>query len=124
MPGGSKKFTIRYDKNTGRYWSLVNNIPAGYENAYPATVRNYLAVISSGDLLTWKMHRIVLEHPDRLLHGFQYVDWLFEGDDIVFLSRTAFDDEEGGAVRYHDANFLTFHRIENYKSLLTTEIEY
>ena len=70
------------------------------------------------------MHRIVLEHPDRLLHGFQYIDWQFEDNDIVFLSRTAFDDEEGGAVRYHDANFLTFHRIENYKSLLTTEIEY
>lgn len=124
MPGGSKKFTIRFDPRTGRYWSLVNNIPPGYESAYPATVRNYLAVITSEDLLTWKMHRIVLEHPDRLLHGFQYVDWQFDGDDLIFLSRTAFDDEEGGAARYHDANFLTFHRIENYRTLLETEITF
>ena len=51
-------------------------------------------------------------------HAFQYVDWLFEGKDIILVSRTAFDDEEGGADNYHNANYLTFYRISNYKSIL------
>jgi hypothetical protein len=43
------------------------------------------------------------------------VDWQFSGKDILVLSRTAFDDEEGGAHRAHDANFLTFHTIRNFR---------
>ena len=57
----------------------------------------------------------MLYHPDTKHHGFQYADWLFDGDDIVFVSRTAFDDSEGGAADYHNANYLTFHRIENFR---------
>lgn len=124
FPGGSKKFTIRYDQKTKRYWSLVNNIPTGFETAYPASVRNSLALVSSADLLSWTMHTILLEHPDRFKHGFQYVDWLFDGEDIVYLSRTAFDDAAGGAPGYHDANFLTFHRIASYKDHLGKTINY
>ena len=32
-------------------------------------------------------------HPDVKNHGFQYVDWLFEGDDLIAACRTAFDDD-------------------------------
>ena len=60
---------------------------------------------------------MILEHPDPEKHGFQYLDWLIEGNDIVFVCRTAFDDESGGAHNYHDANFLTFHRIPNFRNL-------
>lgn len=116
--GGAKKFTIRYDEKTNHYWALVNNIPEGYESAYPASVRNYLSLASSPDLYNWTLHETVLSHPDRLKHGFQYVDWTFEGNDIIFLSRTAYDDDFGGANGYHDANYLTFHRIKNYKDQL------
>src|SRR5262249_29292028 len=55
------------------------------------------------------------QHPDHAHHGFHYVDWVFDGDDIVFVSRTAFDDANGGAHTYHDANYLTFHRIERFR---------
>jgi hypothetical protein len=50
-------------------------------------------------------------------HGFQYADWQFDGDDIIAVVRTAFDDGEGGAHTYHDANFLTFHRWKNFREL-------
>jgi hypothetical protein len=43
------------------------------------------------------------------------VDWQFDGRHIIFLSRTAFDDDFGGAHNYHDANYLTFHRIRNFR---------
>jgi hypothetical protein len=34
----------------------------------------------------------------------------------VVVSRTAFDDAEGGARNYHDANSLTFHRVKDFRS--------
>jgi hypothetical protein len=47
--------------------------------------------------------------------GFQYADWLFDGDDLIAVVRTAFDDADGGADSFHNANFLTFHRIRNFR---------
>lgn len=119
FPGGSKKFAIRYDPTSGRYWTLSNIIPEKFQQQYPerraSGFRNTLALMSSVDLLNWQIHDIVLQHPDVINHGFQYVDWLFEGSDIIFLSRTAYDDGLGGAHNNHDANYLTFHRIANFR---------
>lgn len=115
--GGAKKFTIRWDKKTRRYWTLSNPALEKYplSATNPAGVRNTLAIMSSPDLKTWTMHQIVLEHPDVEKHAFQYVDWQFEGKDLIIASRTAFDDEQGGAHRAHDANYLTFHRLKNFR---------
>ncbi|HCN83186.1 MAG TPA: glycosyl hydrolase, partial [Sphingobacteriaceae bacterium] len=119
FPGGSKKFTIRYDSISGKYWTLSNYIPdavkAVNQGADPASIRNTLALMSSTDLINWKVNKIVLSHPDVSKHAFQYVDWLFSGKDIILLSRTAYDDAEGGAHRGHDANYLTFHRIIDFR---------
>jgi len=109
--GGTNKFTIRFDPVTNRYWSLVN------KEKEPQAYRNILVLVSSPDLRIWKVESIVLRHPDSVKHAFQYIDWLFEGDDIIVVSRTAFDDGLGGAHRAHDANYLTFHRIENFRDL-------
>jgi hypothetical protein len=35
---------------------------------------------------------------------------------LVAVSRTACDDVEGGARNYHDANFLTLHRVKDFRS--------
>ncbi len=56
-------------------------------------------------------------------HGFQYLDWQFEGNDIIALSRTAYDDAEGEAHNQHDANFITFHRIENFRKYAAMEFK-
>jgi len=118
FPGGAKKFTIRYDKRSKRYWTLSNpampDEPLAASN--PASVRNTLALMSSSDLHHWTIERIILTHPDAQNFAFQYVDWQFDGADIVAASRTAFSDEYGGAHRFHDANFLTFHRIANFRA--------
>ena len=115
FPGGSKKFTIRYDPKSKRYWTLSNYIPEGVkvesQGKNPASLRNTLALFSSKDLTKWKLHKVLLQHPDKAKHGFQYVDWLFEGKDIIYVTRTAYDDGLGGAHNNHDANFLTFHRV-------------
>ncbi len=117
FPGGAKKFTIRYDARTKRYWTLSNPALPQFERSAtdPASVRNTLVLMSSKDLLKWNVERTVLSHPDPLHHAFQYVDWQFDGNDLVVASRTAFDDVYGGAHRAHDANFLTFHRVEDFR---------
>jgi hypothetical protein len=116
--GGAKKFTIRFDPQTHRYWTLANAAPAdnSASAADPASVRNVLVLLSSPDLLTWQTQHMVLTHPDHLHYAFQYVDWQFAGRDIIFVSRTAW-----GAERAHDANYLTFHRIEDFRIHKTDE---
>lgn len=117
FPGGAKKFTIRHDSKSGRYWSLATVVPERLQKGKPASVRNTLALVSSPDLRTWKVHDVLLHHPDTAKHGFQYVDWLFDGDDLAAVCRTAYDDGLGGAHNAHDANLLTFHRIQNFRRL-------
>jgi len=117
FPGGATKFTIRRDPETSLYWTLSNFTPEFHRDTRASATRNTLALVSSSDLRNWTVRSIVLYHPDARLHAFQYVDWLFEGDDLIVASRTAHDDGLGGAHRGHDANFLTFHRIKNFRGL-------
>lgn len=122
FPGGAKKFTIRYDDTSARYITLVNYVPEQFRmNQAPAT-RNTLALASSNDLHHWKVHTILLQHPDVQKHGFQYVDWLFNGDDLAVVSRTAHEDGLGGAHNHHDANYMTFHKVEKFRSLLDQSV--
>jgi len=116
FPGGAKKFSIRYDEKSKRYWSLSNPVQLPrHEGVDAAKARNVLALVSSPDLKTWTQHKILIEHPDVLHHGYQYPDWQFDGKDIVAAVRTAHDDDAGGAHNNHDANYLTFHRIKNFR---------
>ncbi|MFM7818160.1 MAG: sialidase family protein [Verrucomicrobiota bacterium] len=118
LPGGSKKFTIRFDPRSRRYWTLASVVPRGWEPAgKPARTRNTLGLVSSSDLTTWSIRCHLLHDPDRDHVGFQYVDWLFDGDDLIAVCRTAFPDGLGGAHSAHDANFLTFHRIRRFRDL-------
>lgn len=112
--GGSRKFTIRYDDRTKLYWTISNLVTKEFADLPAGSVRNTLVLKSSPDLINWKINSVLLSHPDIRKHGFQYVDWQFDGKDIIYVCRTAFDDQYGGAHNYHDANYLTFHRIKKY----------
>ena len=116
LPGGAKKFTIRYDEKTKAYWTLTNPV-VGPLDRNAGSVRNTLALLRSKDLIHWEIRCILLQHPDVVKHGFQYPDWVFDGDDIVAAIRTGYDDGLGGAHNAHDANFLTFHRFANFREL-------
>jgi hypothetical protein len=118
FPGGAKKFTIRFDKRSNLYWSLATIVPDRHQNAgRPASIRNTLALVASPDLQRWTTHCVLLYHSDIINHGFQYPDWHFDGDDLIGVVRTAFDDAEGGAHNNHDANYMTFHRWKNFREL-------
>ena len=120
LPGGCKKFTIRYDDRTGLYWSLTNITLEKHKDENIERVRNTVVLISSSDLRDWAVHKIILHHPDTRYHAFQYLDWQFEGEDIIAVARTAYDDGLGGANNQHDANFMTFHRISGFSEMLQT----
>jgi hypothetical protein len=113
FPGGAKKFTIRFDPASKFYWTLASEAPDDPSKDTPASFRNRLILSRSKDLRSWEIRATVLSNPDVTKHGFQYVDWQFDGDDLVAVCRTAFN----GAHNYHDANYLTFHRVEGFRNL-------
>jgi len=116
FPGGCKKFTIRYDTVSGKYWSLTNFIPEEYKGYNPERTRNTLALVSSRDLRNWEVNDIVLQHPDVTHVGFQYADWRFDGEDMIALIRTAFPETNGtNAHNCHDSNYIIFYRVENFR---------
>ena len=123
LPGAAKKFFIRFDPVSRRYWALVNAVPPtvatgrGPGEVDAGSVRNTLVLMASDDLITWEIRCVLLHHPDMVHVGFQYPSWLADGDDLLATVRTAYPDGLGGAKRAHDANYMTFHRFKNFRNL-------
>lgn len=113
MPGGCKKFVIKFDDVSKKYWSLVNWVhPDDVAAPDKERVRNTLALVCSADLKHWTVRTIVFRHPSTKI-GFQYCDWRAVGDDLVFVCRLGWK----GAPNCHDANYLTFHRLKSFRTL-------
>ena len=116
FPGGMSKFTIRRDPQTGRYWMLCNDMA----NEPVPIRRNRLSLFCSEDLRNWDRKKVVMEDhyeitPEASVRntGFQYVDWQFDGDDIMYHVRTAYI----GAHNFHDANHMYFCRVPSFREL-------
>lgn len=111
LPATPSKTDILYDEKTRLYFAIVS-----YKLDEPRTGRNLLSLMCSENLGEWKLvrHLIDYRYEDPAKVAFQYIDFRFDGDDIIYSSRTAFN----GAKNYHDNNFQTFHRIENFRGLL------
>ncbi len=127
LPGGDKKFTVRYDEQSKLYWTITNPADQAWYNHeggfYDSTggvtfdmMRNRVALYSSPDLKNWTLKKDkIIYHSDPFFHGYQYIDWQIDGNDIVLVSRTASPEERGLPIRQHDANMMTFHRIDNFR---------
>ncbi|MFV0469176.1 MAG: polysaccharide deacetylase family protein [Dysgonomonas sp.] len=117
LPGALKKFTIRYDSISNKYWTLSNFVldESKALSSNNERIRNTIVLSWSDDLRTWNIKDTLLHHPDVNTHGFQYLDWLFDGNDIIAVSRTAWEDETGQADSQHNANYVTFHRFRNFR---------
>ena len=102
---------IKFDPVSKKYYSIACRLK---DNA-PAHSRNLLSLMVSNDMLNWQPQCDIIDYsdsdPDKV--GFQYVDFEFDGDDIIFLCRTAVNQ----AHNYHDSNYSTFHRIKNFRNL-------
>ncbi len=124
LPGACKKFTMRYDPISKRYYALSNWTPENMRNrplnAHKSTnkaerSRHTLALISSDDFEVWKVDRVVLRATNAEHEAFQYVDWVFDGDDIIAISRTSCFDGVTEADNQHNSNMATFHRVKDFR---------
>ena len=100
---------IKYDDISRRYYS-VGTMAYDPDNV---STRDYLALLVSHDLEHWEIARKLYDYRgiDTAHIGFQYVDFEFDNEDIIYLCRTAIN----GAHNYHDSNYSTFHRIKNFR---------
>ncbi|MDW7657846.1 MAG: sialidase family protein [Bacillota bacterium] len=112
FPGNLSKFKVDYDPQTRLYYAIVSRVTSEF-----LSQRNVLTLTSSPDLIHWRIERDILNYMDNGWPepvdkvGFQYVDWIYDGPDILALSRTALN----GAWNYHNANALTVHRIHHFR---------
>ncbi len=111
IPITASKADVLYDAQTHRYFTI-----ASYKPDQPETKRNLLSLLCTENLVDWRLvcHLIDYRDADPSKVAFQYVDFQFDGDDIIYQSRTAFN----GAKSYHDNNYQTFHRLRNFRGLL------
>ena len=135
FPGAKAKFTIRRDPQTGKYLSLVNSLAdkdllrqmaddlssQRYRSRHPMRQRNVLSLTVSDDLWNWRTIKTLIRDDTGLmpeasimLTGFQYVDWQFDGDDLIYVVRTAYR----GARNFHDSNQIIFRVLKNFRDLL------
>lgn len=105
------KFMMKYDEVSKKYYTIGCR-----RTGEPETRRNLLSLFVSTDMEKWDVACDLIDrrHEDRDKIGFQYVDFEFDGDDIIYLCRTAIN----GAHSFHDSNYSTFHRIENFRKLV------
>ncbi len=113
IPSGRNSTTfIVYDDVSG-YYVAIGNVCVD-----PKTPgqRNVLALEYSKDLKNWKIARLLLDYRAEKAGdvGFQYIYFIFDGEDILYLSRTSLN----GARNYHDANYSVMHRVKTFRNLL------
>jgi hypothetical protein len=111
MPCNNSKFTIKYDEISKRYYAVVTRIDC------EARIhrRNLLSLMSSTDMEHWELVCDLIDKRDEDMDkvGFQYVDFKIEGDDLIYLCRSSFNN----ADTHHNSNYSTFHRVTNFRKL-------
>lgn len=111
FPANYSKFMIKTDPVTGDYYSIGTRV----YDPERTSARDLLSLLRSRDLVHWEVVCDLFDYRgiDQKHIGFQYVSFQIEGDDILYLCRTALN----GAHSYHDSNYSTFHRIKNFRQM-------
>ena len=113
IPCNHTKFMFKFDPVSQRYYTIGNRIlsPSHYGK------RDVLTLFVSKDMLHWEVAIDIIDmHEENGADnkvGFQYCDFMFEGDDIIFLCRTCMNNGDS----FHNTNASTFHRIRNFRKL-------
>ncbi len=112
FPSNQSKFCIRRDSRTGLYLTLTSFPTAAYTHQ-----RNVLGLAVSADLLHWEAVEVLLVDRQMMntmhsvyAHAFQYVDFAFAGDDLLFVVR----ESAGETCSYHDGKFVTLYTLTRY----------
>lgn len=111
MPTGSNSKThVQFDPVSNKYWAIGNLVT----NPATPAMRTVVGLCVSDDGFSWRTAKVLFDYsglsPAEV--GMQYQHFIIDGDDILWLSRTAFNQ----AANFHDANCQTFHVIENFRN--------
>lgn len=111
MPCNNSKFMIKYDSVSQSYYSVVTRIDCE-KRIYR---RNLLSLMRSKDMKNWELVCDLLDKREDDIEkvGFQYCDFEFEGNDIIYLCRTALNN----ANSFHNSNYSTFHVVNSFRYL-------
>jgi hypothetical protein len=119
MPTGCNKFAIRQYSGDGYFYSLTNPVDDHGVAEGTCGQRNHLMLTRSKDLRIWETCPFVMyddtgfdDNTSVGRTGFQYVDFRFDGDDLVTAVRAGYR----GSVTYHDADRLLSQRITKFAS--------
>jgi len=104
------KFDVRYDPVSASYYALCNRTSVDDSAVYTV-----LSLFVSKDALHWSVAADVLNAGALPASdvGFRSVSFVINDNDILFLSCTAY----GNAISCKDANYITFHKIENFREI-------
>lgn len=119
MPGGHLKFFITWDPRSELFWATANLSVDTQETKdwwkgdrqRGGNDRRFLMLLYGLDGLNWFQAGCIAQ-ADELAQSFMYAAPLIDGDDLVVLSRTSIR-----AADNHDADFATFHRVADFRSL-------
>jgi hypothetical protein len=121
FPACSSKFVIRRDPLSKLYFTLTTDVTDLAIAQDTVFARNHLVLAVSADLYNWETCTVVLMDDTGLSSldsakytGYHYVDWVFDGADILMAIRTGYR----GANSFHNANRLTTLRVSNYSRLV------
>ena len=111
FPCTASKFDIIFDEKSKKYITIASRALDESQ-----TVRNLLSLFSSDDLINWKLCRDLIDrrYDDPKMTGFQYVDFIIDGEDILYLCRTAYNSPNN----FHNSNYTTFHKIEYFREII------
>lgn len=104
LPGCWNHFHMFHDPVDDRHWMLSNPSVQGLE-------RRVLALHCSVDLRNWIWAANVVVFPGASQSA-NYVSPLIDGDDLLIISRTAWQ-----SANNHDNDLVTFHRVPNFRRL-------
>ena len=128
MPGGHLKFFTRWDETSKMFWATSNLAVDSqgqfdwFEAASNKGVfrtdgrlggndRRFLMLHYSVDSLNWLPAGCVAM-ASRLSQSFMYAVPVIDGNDLAIIARSSVN-----APNQHDADYATFHRVPNFRSL-------
>lgn len=127
MPGGQLKFCVIRDDVSRMFWATANLVvddQGAFDWWGPAkrgkfwghsdtggNDRRFLMLFYGLDGLNWFQAGCVAQAP-KISQSFMYAKPVIDGDDLAIISRSSIN-----APNQHDADYATFHRVKNFRSL-------
>lgn len=125
MPGGLLKYCVIWDEPSKMFWATANLVvdsqgvfdwwEKGNERGnYWGTGgndRRTLMLQYSLDGINWIQAGCIAQAP-KISQSFMYARPVVDGDDLAVISRSSVN-----APNQHDADYATFHRVKNFRSL-------